>query len=70
VSQVNIRLDVAHQRIQLAFRGNLVFGTLAFPEYTLRFLLVAPEVWLSDFSFESLQLFADMRRVKDSSARA
>jgi hypothetical protein len=51
--QVNVGFDVAYERIQLALRGDLVFGALALSEDTLCFLLIAPEVRLRDFFFES-----------------
>jgi hypothetical protein len=52
--QIDVRLDVANQRIELGFRGNLIFGTLPFAQDALSLLLVTPEVRLRDLFFEAL----------------
>jgi hypothetical protein len=67
--QADVSLDVARDCSQLIFRGNLFFGALAIAQNSLRFLLVVPEVGLSDAGFERFQTFAVLRGVKDNSER-
>jgi hypothetical protein len=66
---MDVRLDIAGDAGELLFGGNLLFGALPFTENTLRGFLIVPEIRVGDARFESLQAFAILRRVKDSSER-
>jgi hypothetical protein len=47
----------------------LFFSALAIAQNRLRFLLVVPEIGLSDAGFECFQALAVLRSVKDNSGR-
>jgi len=48
----------------------LFFRALAVAQNGLRFILVVPEIGLSNAGFERFQAFAELRGVKESSGRA
>jgi hypothetical protein len=68
--EMDVRLDVAGDGRELLVRGNLFFGSLPLAQNVLCRFLIVPETGIGDARFESLQAFAVLRRVKDSSARA
>jgi hypothetical protein len=70
LGEVDVRLDVAGDRGELFFGGNLLFGAFPVAENRLCGFLIVPEVRICDARFEGFQALAVLRGVKDSSARA
>jgi hypothetical protein len=68
--EMDVRLDIAGERGQLVVGANLFFGAFPVSQNGLRCFLVVPEIGIGDARFESFQVLAVLRRVKDSSARA
>src|SRR5258708_24404580 len=67
--QVDVGIDIPDQRIEFRFGGKLIVRALAFAEHTLSLLLIVPEARLRNSIFEFFQLLAEMRNVKENSAR-
>jgi len=65
--QRNIRFDVAGNRGELGFGGNLVFGAFAVAQDSLRRGLIVPEIGLGNAGFQRFQSFAVLRSVKENS---
>jgi hypothetical protein len=68
--EADVCIDVARDGRQLLVRANLFLGAFAVTKNDLCFFLVVPEIGLRNASFERLQAFAVLRRVKESSGRA
>jgi hypothetical protein len=69
LSQLDVGFDVTNQRAEFRFRGELIFGALAFFQDGLRLFLMVPEIRIGDLLFGGFQARAVLFRVKDSSAR-
>jgi hypothetical protein len=67
--QMNVRLDIAGNGIEVIVRGNLFFGALPLAQNALRGFLIVPEIRIGGACFQRFQPFAVACGVKDSSAR-
>jgi hypothetical protein len=67
--EIDVRFDIAGERLQLLVGGELVFDALAITENALRFFLIAPKIGVGGARFEGFQPRAVLRSVKESSER-
>jgi hypothetical protein len=69
LGEIDVRFDIASERLQLLVGGKLIFDALAVTENALRFFLVAPKVGVGGARFEGFQPRAVLGSVKESSER-
>jgi hypothetical protein len=68
--EIDVGLDIAGDGGELFVGGNLFFGALAIAKNALRGFLIAPKIGVGSAGLEGFQALAELRCVKDSSARA